>query len=124
MATPLDLKIDSSERKPIVIPAWELENRTYVSCPYFPEHEMPRSRLGYHLIKCQKRPDAPKLVVCPFNYLHRIKPEDQIQHVSQCEDKKYFQDIISESPSYGKTLKELGNVAKKGFDVPEGLNLW
>lgn len=116
--------MDSKLGKPIVIPDWELENENYVKCPYFPEHEMPRKRLSYHLIKCQKRPDAPRLFICPYNYLHRVRPENRIQHINECEDKKNFQQIISDSPSYEKTVKKMGCEQKDGFDVPEGTELW
>lgn len=59
----------------------------YVTCPYFPEHELRRSRMPYHLMKCQNNPNAPKLLACPFNYLHRVRPEDQQEHLLTCEDR-------------------------------------
>lgn len=59
----------------------------YVKCPYFPEHELRRSRMPYHLLKCQSNPNAPKLAVCPYNYLHRFKMEKMREHVILCENK-------------------------------------
>lgn len=79
----------------------------YVRCPYFPEHELRRSRLPYHLMKCQKNPRAPNLVVCPFNYMHRVQMEDRQDHILLCEDRiavKYADRI---PPSYAKTREEL-----------------
>lgn len=78
----------------------------YVNCPYFPEHELRRSRMPYHIIKCQSNPRAPKLLACPYNYLHRVKPEDQQEHLATCEDRmnKRFSEKGS---SYRKTTKHI-----------------
>lgn len=78
----------------------------YVKCPYFPEHELRRSRLPYHIIKCQKNPNAPKLLACPFNYLHRVKPEDREDHMILCEDKTRLQYSKKDAPSYANTLSQ------------------
>lgn len=77
----------------------------YVKCPYFPEHELRRSRMPYHIMKCQNNPRAPKLLACPYNYLHRVRPEDQSQHLEICEDKVIKRYSERGTPSYSKTLK-------------------
>lgn len=82
----------------------------YVKCPYFPEHELRRSRLPYHLIKCQKNPMAPKLVACPFNYLHRVRPEDKQEHVLLCEDKLLVKYTDRNPPSFATTLKQVHGI--------------
>lgn len=69
---------------------YDYDEDQYVNCPYFPQHSLPRSRLPYHLIKCQKNPNAPVLLVCPFNYLHRVKAEDKHRHLDECEDRQIF----------------------------------
>lgn len=83
------------------------EPDVYVTCPYFPEHKLRRSRLPYHLMKCSKNPKGPVLFACPFNFLHRVPNEDRLNHVFTCEDRpmKYND---RESPSYGKTIKSFG----------------
>lgn len=78
----------------------------YVKCPYFPEHELRRSRLPYHLQKCQKNPMAPDLVACPYNYMHRIRKEDREDHLIFCEDKVRFKYRDRKPASYSNTLKE------------------
>lgn len=79
----------------------------YVRCPYFPEHELRRSRLPYHLMKCQRNPAAPELVACPFNYLHRVKPEDRRDHAIICEDRIYSKYIEKDPPSFATTRKQV-----------------
>lgn len=78
----------------------------YVRCPYFPEHELRRSRLPYHLVKCQSNPRAPKLLACPFNYMHRVRPEDCQEHLLLCEDRVIKKYADRERPSYARTEKQ------------------
>lgn len=82
----------------------------YVRCPYFPEHELRRSRLPYHIIKCQKNPKAPKLVACPFNYLHRVTVEKRHEHELLCEDKINVKYCDRKPPSYATTLRDVFHV--------------
>jgi hypothetical protein len=53
--------------------------------------------MPYHLMKCQNNPNAPKLLACPFNYLHRVRPEDQQEHLLNCEDRtnKRYKEKVS-----------------------------
>lgn len=54
----------------------------FVSCPYEPQHRVPRSRIQAHIVKCQKR--YPELKICPFNATHRL-PEAEIRaHIANC----------------------------------------
>lgn len=82
----------------------------YVSCPYFPEHSLRRSRLPYHLIKCQKNPKAPNLLACPYNYLHRVAPDKTQEHLLLCEDKVESKFIDKKIPSYADTRRRVFNV--------------
>lgn len=79
----------------------------YTRCPYFPEHELRVSRLPYHLIKCQNNPDAPRLLACPYNYLHRVKPEEQREHMLTCEDKVMVKYADRNPPSIGSTRRQI-----------------
>lgn len=93
----------------------------YVKCPYFPEHELRKSRLPYHLTKCQKNPLAPKLLACPYNYMHRVHPSQKTEHLMFCEDKmklKYSEkeEIKSSYRSTNKMLRKF-NMTKTGFDL-------
>lgn len=81
----------------------------YVKCPYFPEHELRRSRLPYHLMKCQKNPNAPQLVACPFNFMHRVRMEDRAEHIILCEDKIFTRYADRKPASYQRTEKEVLN---------------
>lgn len=102
-------------RDPKLNPA--IQPDVYVTCPYFPEHKLRRSRLVYHLLKCQKNPSAPKLVACPYNYSHRVSLEERLNHLITCEDRPTkFSD--REMPSYGKTVKLFG----KKKDLPKEWN--
>ena len=85
----------------------------YVKCPYFPEHELRKSRLPYHLLKCQNNPNAPNLVACPFNYLHRVRPEEQKDHIQLCEDRLVGTYADRDPPSFAKTLKKEHKVDSK-----------
>lgn len=51
-------------------------------------------------------------MACPFNYLHRVKPEDREDHVMLCEDRAILKYTQRESPSYGNTLKQFYKVKK------------
>lgn len=79
----------------------------YTKCPYFPEHELRVSRLPYHLLKCQNAPNAPKLLACPYNYLHRVKPEDQREHILVCEDRAMVKYNERNPPSYANTRRQI-----------------
>lgn len=78
----------------------------YVKCPYFPEHELRRSRLPYHLQKCQNNPRAPNLVACPYNFMHRVRIEDREDHLIFCEDRINFKFTDRKPVSYANTLKD------------------
>lgn len=82
----------------------------YVSCPYFSEHTLRKSRLPYHLIKCQKNPNAPKLLACPYNFLHRVAPDKTHEHLLLCEDKVSAKYIDRRIPSYAETRKKVFNI--------------
>ena len=81
----------------------------YVRCPYFPEHELRRSRLPYHLPKCQNHPNAPKLVICPYNFTHRVRPEDRKEHLLNCEDKVTTRLVDKDPPSFKSTESQLND---------------
>lgn len=81
----------------------------YVRCPYFPEHELRRSRLAYHLPKCQKNPNAPPLLVCPFNFYHRVRAEDRKKHLETCEDRVAANRLGGNLPSFASTEKLLSD---------------
>lgn len=82
----------------------------YVNCPYFPEHTLRKSRLPYHLIKCQKNPNAPKLLACPYNFLHRVAPDKTREHLLLCEDKVERKYDDRRMPSYAETRRRTFNI--------------
>lgn len=102
-----------------------------VKCPYFPEHELRKSRLVYHIIKCQNNPQAPKLLICPYNFLHRVTKEDRESHLILCQDKPKSSENRHGMPSYNKTLKTMDRhdipKAKSfhdGVSKPDGEEEW
>lgn len=103
--------MDSSSEQKHVNPATLPD--VYVRCPYFPEHELRRSRLPYHLLKCQRNPHAPKLLACPYNYLHRVRSEDRAEHLITCEDKPKTKYNDRDLPSYANTVK--ASASNKGI---------
>lgn len=90
---------------PTTLPA--VQPNKYTRCPYFPEHELRVSRLPYHLIKCQNAPNAPKLLACPYNYLHRVRPEDQREHIMVCEDRVMVKYADKNPPSFASTRRQI-----------------
>lgn len=100
----------------------------YLQCPYFPEHTFRKKRLIYHLMKCEKNPNAPKLVACPFNYTHRIKYEDRMAHVISCKDNPKKSRILDEpAPSYKNTASSFGPGHKTEWTnskLPENETEW
>lgn len=104
----MSLFIDEAEQEAPELPPLHPGNQpdVYVRCPYFPEHELRRSRLPYHILKCQKNPAAPKLLACPYNYLHRVRPEDKYEHLLICQDRVPVRYADRVPPSFGNTTKE------------------
>ncbi|XP_015113039.1 gametocyte-specific factor 1 homolog [Diachasma alloeum] len=58
-----------------------------VICPYDPAHEILKSRLQFHLVRCAKNHEFQDKEVCPYNAVHII-------------DKIHFQDHLVTCPDY------------------------
>ncbi|XP_048003490.1 gametocyte-specific factor 1-like [Leguminivora glycinivorella] len=58
----------------------------FISCPYEPNHRVPRSRIQGHIVKCQK--NYPELAICPFNATHRYPAAQIKHHVANCPTKQ------------------------------------
>ncbi|ESN93881.1 hypothetical protein HELRODRAFT_88068 [Helobdella robusta] len=56
------------------------------TCPYNPEHKVLRSRLSYHIVKCQKTYIGEPKKTCPFNALHIIPASSFELHLQVCPD--------------------------------------
>ena len=107
------VKIDPGEPVEVRVPDIpQVQPDEYVKCPYFPEHELRRNRLPYHLMKCQSNPNAPKLFVCPFNYLHRVSFEERQQHLIVCEDGR--------NVKYKNREQSFANTRKTVFGLSSG----
>ena len=84
---------------------------TYVSdcwqCPYFKDHKnIPSHKFGDHLAKCEKHdPHIPRLIVCPFNSLHRVR--DLSFHVNfECSDLDCDASILEDPVQFWRVMNE------------------
>ncbi|CAD8119839.1 unnamed protein product [Paramecium sonneborni] len=61
-----------------------------VKCPYNPSHQMPNSKLFYHISQgCQDKARLEHLYEhCPYNFLHVILKANMDNHLRQCSDAK------------------------------------
>lgn len=57
----------------------------FISCPYNPTHQVSRSRIQGHIVKCAKK--YPTLEICPYNASHRFPKSEQLNHISDCPNK-------------------------------------
>jgi hypothetical protein len=64
------------------------EKDQWVHCPYNHEHQMPQSRLQWHLVKCpEKKRCKDKFTQCPFNSIHIIPTSELASHKAKCKDR-------------------------------------
>ncbi|EEB11210.1 protein FAM112B, putative [Pediculus humanus corporis] len=67
-----------------------MENNLLI-CPYDNSHVVNKQHYQLHVIKCQKRHKHIKLVSCYYNYSHKIKGEEILEHYKICADKREFE---------------------------------
>ncbi|GLH02930.1 hypothetical protein R5R35_012618 [Gryllus longicercus] len=61
-------------------------------CPYNPSHQILRSRMQYHLVKCQKNHPSTEKVICPFNATHRIPRPELQYHIATCPERRIVEE--------------------------------
>ncbi|CAD6224718.1 GSCOCG00005518001-RA-CDS [Cotesia congregata] len=71
-----------------------------VTCPIDKSHEIFRSRLPQHLIKCLKANKLVNKMICPYNTTHLININEKEKHLMECE-------------SYAKIFIESAEMAEK-----------
>ncbi|KAK7863298.1 hypothetical protein R5R35_005341 [Gryllus longicercus] len=62
-----------------------------VPCPYNPSHQINKSRLQYHIVKCEKQHAQRELVTCPYNATHRLPKPELAVHIFECPDKRILE---------------------------------
>ncbi|CAD8105341.1 unnamed protein product [Paramecium primaurelia] len=79
-----------------------------VKCPYNPSHQMPNSKLFYHISQgCQDKARLEHLYEhCPYNYLHVILKANMDAHLKQCSD-------LNKNTEEGNLMVEMQKVIKE-----------
>lgn len=60
-----------------------------VECPYNRAHQILRSRIQTHLVRCRKSHPDIHLEICPFNSTHLMKKEDKDVSILKVERFRY-----------------------------------
>lgn len=55
-----------------------------VQCPYDKGHQILHHRVMRHLTKCGRQHPHIKLEICPYDTMHRLRPEDMEDHKKTC----------------------------------------
>jgi len=62
-----------------------------VTCPYNKFHQIRRSRIQYHILKCKKNYPDIELVVCPYNATHQFPEHEKRGHLLHCRDRRVLE---------------------------------
>lgn len=78
-----------------------------VICPYDKTHVIRKERLSHHIIKCGKTAICKNVTSCEYNFCHKIKRGEGVEHYSKCE-RKHAED---ERIKNGKTCVQKGDTS-------------
>lgn len=85
------------------------------TCPFEKAHQIRRSRMQIHIVKCRKNHPMAEMQICPFNATHVIPVPDYQYHLRICNSKK-----IIEQQFYRLTDEaDSGEIKAAPFDVPD-----
>ncbi|CAK67513.1 unnamed protein product (macronuclear) [Paramecium tetraurelia] len=84
-----------------------------VQCPYNKKHQMPFSKLWFHISKgCKdKREKGHKYDTCPYNCLHIVIKSGMERHIAQCR----YNQLDSKKAEEADLFKEMQLVAAQQF---------
>jgi len=106
------------------VPTVDLDDT--VTCPYNKFHQIKRSRIQYHILKCSKNYPDMDLVICPYNATHQFPEHERRGHLVYCRDRRIVEmqryadplpgrhGYLRNPPFYGSTELELA-----GYPMPE-----
>ncbi|CAD8182589.1 unnamed protein product [Paramecium octaurelia] len=79
-----------------------------VKCPYNPSHQMPNSKLFYHISQgCQDKARLEHLYEhCPYNFMHVILKANMDAHLRQCSN-------LNKNTEEGNLMEEMHKVIKE-----------
>ncbi|CAD8151820.1 unnamed protein product [Paramecium pentaurelia] len=93
-----------------------------VICPYNKKHQMPFSKLWFHITKgCKdKREKGHKYDTCPYNCLHIVLKSKMENHIAQCR----YNQLDSKKAEDADLFKEMQLIAAQQFgnNIPQRNN--
>ena len=67
-----------------------LKHEETLTCPYNPSHQILKSKMTVHLVRCRRSNLDKKVEICPFNSSHHVKKEDYDSHLRICKVYMYL----------------------------------
>ena len=67
-----------------------LKHEETLTCPYNPSHQILKSKMTVHLVRCRRSNLDKKVDICPFNSSHHVKREDYDDHLRMCKVLSFF----------------------------------
>ncbi|XP_043488032.1 gametocyte-specific factor 1 homolog [Polistes fuscatus] len=74
-----------------------MSDKEFATCPYDSSHRIHKTRMARHLIKCKVNHPNTHKQTCPYNKLHLLDPHQYKYHLTVCEDRKNFENIVYET---------------------------
>jgi len=96
-----------------------------VTCPYNKFHQIKKSRIQYHILKCKKSHPELELVICPYNATHHFPKSEEREHLLSCRDRRVVEmqkyndplpgrhGYLANPPFYGSTLVEAATASNR-----------
>ncbi|PSN32050.1 hypothetical protein C0J52_16706 [Blattella germanica] len=85
-----------------------------IRCPYNQSHQILKSRMQAHIVKCKKNYPTADKMVCPFNAVHHVDKIHYQYHVSTCPDRR-----VVECQKYEVSNSFGGDVNSFEYKEPE-----
>ncbi|XP_012263407.2 uncharacterized protein LOC105690298 isoform X1 [Athalia rosae] len=67
-----------------------------VICPYDESHQIARSRIQSHIVKCEKNHPPGYKEICPYNASHRVFKDELAHHLKHCPQKKLIEPELNQ----------------------------
>ena len=61
-----------------------LRHEETLTCPYNRSHQILKSKMTVHLVRCRRSNLNALVDICPFNSSHHVKREDYDEHLRMC----------------------------------------
>ncbi|XP_073835401.1 gametocyte-specific factor 1 homolog [Musca autumnalis] len=76
-----------------------MHTQDIIECPYEKHHQILRSRMQVHLVRCRKNHPNEKKVTCPFNVTHVLNEPELEFHLSCCAERTTFENYRNTEPA-------------------------